>query len=100
MNRDEAKQLLVDHLQPYVGEAYQKLREFVGSEHVKKITLKNGTEYYFQLDVAPANENEEALIVDGLITEVNGRRLLPPVEQATFTITPDEKITHISPELL
>lgn len=99
MNRDEAKRLLIQHLQPYVGRPYRELSEFIGTEHVEKITVSSGTEYYFQLDVAPINEDEDALIVDGIVTEVHGRTFLPPTEQATFTITPDDKICHISPEL-
>jgi hypothetical protein len=99
MNRAEAKQLLIERLQPYVGRSYRDLSEFVGSEHVEKITMASGIEYYFQLDVAPINEDKDALIVDGIVTEVHGRRFLPPTEQATFTITPDDKICHISPEL-
>ena len=99
MNREEAKQLLIERLRPYVGSPYKELSQFVGREHVEKITMSSGIEYYFQLDVAPVNEDEDALIVDGLVTEVHGRRLLPPTEQATFTITPEDKICHISPEL-
>ncbi len=99
MNRAEAKQLLIERLQVYIGLSYRDLSEFVGSEHVEKITMASGTEYYFQLDVAPFNEDEDALIVDGIVTEVHGRRFLPPTEQATFTIMPDDKLYHISPEL-
>ena len=99
MNRDEAKQLLVERLRPFVGRPYQELNQLVGVEHVEKVTVSDGTEYYFQLDVAPVNEDDDSLVVDGLVSEVHGRRLLPPMEQASFTVSRSNQVCCISPEL-
>ena len=99
MNREEAKQLLVEHLQPFVARSYRELTAFVGIEHVEKFIMASGTEYYFQLDVAPVNEDDDSLVVEGLVFEVQGRKFLPPTEQASFTVTRENQFFCTSPEL-
>ena len=99
MNREEAKQLLLERLRPLIGKPYDELSQFVGVEHVEEVRVKGGTDYYYELYVSQVNEDDDLLVVEGLVHEVNGRRLFPPTEQASFTITRSNQINFTSQEL-
>ena len=96
MDQQEANDLLVKNLSPYKNWPYDKLKTLVDKEIVTELTGESGVKYFFEIYVAPVNENEDALLVEGSISKVNGRRWFPEYEDAEFGITPDNFIYYQS----
>ncbi len=99
MDREEAQALLVQCLVLYKQWSYDELRVLVGKENVVEVTGSLGTRYYFEVYVAPVNENQDDLLVEGLVRRKKGRRWLPDVEQAEFGISPDNTVYYQSNNL-
>ncbi|MCP4535727.1 MAG: hypothetical protein GY832_01105 [Chloroflexi bacterium] len=99
LDREEAMTVLIQHLVPYKQWSYDELRTLVDSENVVKVAGSSGTKYYFEVYVAPVNENHDELLVEGLVSKVAGRRWLPDVEQAEFGMRPDNTIYYQSNNL-
>jgi len=96
MNKQEAKNILQGHLRPYKKWDYKNLKELIGGEHVTKIIGQSGTEYFFEIYVNLVNECDVTLEVEGMVTEVEGRRYCPPTVHGSFCIAPDSSIGYES----
>jgi len=92
MDMEEARALLRKHLIPYREWTYDKLASLVGEEHVSEVTGDSGKRYFFQIDVEYVNETDDTLWVEGYVTEVEGRRWLPPQVNASFGVTRQNQV--------
>jgi hypothetical protein len=99
MDREEAKAILTQNLSPYKRWSFNELQNLVGQENVVEVDGASGTKYNFEIYVAPVNEIEDSLLVEGYVTKTNERRWTAAVEHAEFGMSPNGRIYYQSTKL-
>jgi hypothetical protein len=100
MDKQEARQLLLQQLRPYLRWSYDRLRALLGGEHVTEIRGQTGCRYFFEVHVSRPSEAFDDLEVEGIISEVEGRRSFPPNVTASFCLSPDGRLHSRTPDLM
>ena len=90
MNKKEALEILQREMSKCRGLSWAKAQSFIGIEKVDKVTNSIGTEYYFELCVSYVDERELDIEVEGLVSEVKGRKLFPSYVQESYCISNPE----------
>src|SRR5688572_10402491 len=98
MDKEEARQLLRDHLQIYRSRSYQDLVRLIGETQVAEVRGASGTDYQIEVEVQWDERPGGYIRVLGAIDDGGFRPAFLPVCD-DFILAPDGTFTAREPEI-
>jgi len=87
MDKEEAKAVLADFLQPFRRRSYDELRQLMGSQTTDEATGPSGVRYQLEAEVVWDNERKGNLRVLGAVDDGGWWAVMPITD--SFIIAPD-----------